>query len=185
MTYLPGMEPARIADGPDGEGDEWYTPPAVLAAVAACSRDGMIDLDPCWSPASLVRPRFKIDVRAGGDGLRDPWPGCGLVFCNPPYSNIAPWLARCAGTAAAGRDVIALVPVSVEIGAWWQHVWGRGATVIVQRSRLRFVAPDGQTYAAGKSATCWIAWDRDLALRLVRHLRERGFEALAVGEVER
>ena len=179
--YLPGLEPQRpVSEAHDGEGDDWFTPPRVLAAVASLAPDGMIDLDPCWSAGSLVEARHVIDVRAGGDGLLDAWKGDGLVWCNPPYSDVAPWLRRCRDTARTGRPVVALVPVSVETVAWWSDVWGAGAALVITLGRLRFVGVDGQQHGSAKSATCWIAWDVEIARRLARALRCEGFEVRVI-----
>lgn len=180
--YLPGLEPPPpMADNHDGGGDEWYTPQAVLDAVAACDPEG-IDLDPCYARGSLVKARHVIDARQGGDGLDDPWPGGGLVWCNPPYSDVAPWLRRCAA-AAFDRPVIALVPVSVETAAWWSHVWAPRAVVLMPRGRVRFVGADGVLHGSGRAATCWIVWNETLALRLRRELGLRGIESVAVRAV--
>lgn len=179
MAWLPGMEPRRPAQH-DGDGDEWYTPPAYVRALCA-ALGGSIDLDPCAAPSSPVAAVHRIDVRAGGDGLTDPWPGSGGVFCNPPYSNVGPWLARC---AAAGRDrlVVAMVPARTEIGAWHDHVWP-SAAVVFPRGRPRFVAPDGRVYGNGKVAIalpCWSPFrtSAGLALRLVAALAREGIPAV-------
>jgi hypothetical protein len=141
MSYLPGLEPAVPPSLPDGDGDEWYTPRKVLDAVAALAADG-IDLDPCYAPRSLVDARHVIDARSGGDGLRDSWPGDGLVWCNPPYSDVEPWLRRCCN-ASVSRDVVLLIPMRPETKAWQQWVWGSGAVVVIHTGRLSFVATDG------------------------------------------
>ena len=150
MSYLPGLEPRVAPTAPDGAGDEWYTPLKILEAVAALS-DGGIDLDPCHAPRSLVVARHVIDVRNGGDGLRDEWPGDGLVWCNPPYSDVEPWLRRCTN-ASVSRDVVLLIPMRPETRAWQQWVWGSNAVVVVHTGRLSFVAPDGIAPGGGGRA---------------------------------
>jgi hypothetical protein len=180
MVWLPGLEPPTPAQ-PDGDGDEWYTPPAYVRAISASL--GGIDLDPCSAPASPVKARHRIDVRSGGDGLTDRWPGSGGVFCNPPYSDVGPWLARC---RAVGRDrhVVAMVPARTEIRAWHEDVWPF-ASVVFPRRRPRFVAPDGRVYGSGKVAIALVCWSPSrtnwFASRLVRCLEAEGIESIAVG----
>ena len=179
MTYLPGLEPYTDPSAPDGDGDEWYTPRHILDAVALLDPGG-IDLDPCHAPRSLVQARHTIDVRQDGDGLRDEWPGDGLVFVNPPYSDVEPWLARCRHEAKR-RPVVALVPMRPETQAWRRWVWEAGATVVVHTGRIAFVAPDGTRPGGGMLTTCLLTWDADLALRLVTALGRVGVIARAVG----
>ena len=177
--WLPGLAPPEPrSDDHDGAGDEWYTPPEVVRAVA--SLRGGIDLDPCSAPGSLVGARHRIDVRDGGDGLRDPWPGDGLAFCNPPYSDVSPWLERCRA-AAITRPVVMLIPMRPETRAWWGHVWSCGGVAVVHRGRLRFVGQTGERHGSGMLTTCFVLWDADLAGELRDALRDEGFDAVAVG----
>ena len=183
-SFLPGLEPALPPSpaGNDGDGDEWYTPPHVVQAVATAL--GGIDVDPCAAPASPVKATHRIDVRKGGDGLRDQWPR-GSAFVNPPYSNTGDWLQRCHAEAKAGRNVVALVPVRPETRAWWAHVWQAGAHVVQHRSRLRFVAPDGKTHGAGRMATAFICWHAPTAHKLAKALARVGIEAVVLATVTR
>lgn len=180
MTYLPGLEPpAPPTDDHDGDGDEWHTPPEILRAIRALTPDGVIDLDPCYAPRSLTDPRHRIDVREGGDGTMDPWSGDGLAFANPPYSDVKPWLARCAAEAAR-RPVVAMVPMRPETAAWWSHVWGAGASIVVQRGRVRFVGPTGERHGNGMLTTCFVVWSASLAADLAEALRREGIDAVAL-----
>lgn len=183
MSFLPGLEPAAPpTDDHDGDGDEWYTPPEVLRALRSLTHDGRIDLDPCHAPRSLTDPRHRIDVREGGDGVTDVWPGDGLAFCNPPYSDVGPWLARCQHEAKR-RPVVMLIPMRPETGAWWSHVWGGGGFVVVQRGRIRFVGPTGERHGNGMITTCFVAWSEALASSLAEALTREGIDAVAVGRL--
>ena len=178
--WLPGLEPpAPPTADHDGAGDEWYTPPEVLRAVRTLAYDGAIDLDPCHAPGSLVQPRHAIDVRQGGDGRLDPWPGDGLVWCNPPYSDVGPWLERCHAESAR-RPVVMLVPLRPETAVWWSHVWTANACVVIQRGRLRFVGTTGERHGNGMITTCFVVWSAGLAVRLADALQAEGFDAVAV-----
>jgi hypothetical protein len=183
MTYLPGLEPpAPPADAHDGTGDEWYTPPEILDAVRELTSDGVIDLDPCYAPGCLTDARHRIDVRQGGDGLRDPWPGVGLVWCNPPYSDVGPWLERCRA-ASVDRVVVMLIPMRPETRAWWSHVWAARGYVVITQGRLRFVGCDGQRHGSGMLTTCFVTWSGLSATLLAESLRSRGINAAVIRKV--
>lgn len=158
MSYLPGLEPAAPStDNHDGSGDEWYTPPDVWDAVRS-TLGGRI-IDPCHAPGSPVTADRKIDIREGGDGLRNSWgdPHDWPAFVNPPYSDTSAWLARCAAEHRRGRSVIALVPMRPETRAWHRHVWP-AAEVVQTLGRLRFVGSDGQQHGSGMITTCFVCW---------------------------
>jgi phage N-6-adenine-methyltransferase len=68
--------------------DEWYTPRWLFDAAGL-----MFDMDVC----APVAPEFRTCparryLTAADDGLAASWQG--LVWCNPPYSNITPWVHR-------------------------------------------------------------------------------------------
>jgi phage N-6-adenine-methyltransferase len=56
------------------------------------------------------------------DGLRQPWQG--RVWCNPPYSDIEPWVRRAHYSVHAGNAelVAMLLPSTRTEQPWWQQV---------------------------------------------------------------
>ena len=80
---------------------------------------------PAWfTPAvdSLAQDWDRLDVR--------------LAFLNPPFGNIAPWAAKCAGSKRL--RVAFLIPASVGSNWWARHVHGRAEIVSFLRPRLSF-----------------------------------------------
>ncbi len=80
------------------------------------------------------------------DSLSQDWAriGNGVLWLNPPFSNIAPWAAKCAATSPLlnpRAKILLLVPASV--GAKWfaEHVHQK-AYVLALQGRLTF---DGST----------------------------------------
>lgn len=65
--------------------DEWYTPDSFVQAL------GPFDLDPCTHAqrGTQLAPKFYT---LEDNGLAQPW--AGRVWCNPPFSDIKPWVAR-------------------------------------------------------------------------------------------
>lgn len=80
------------------------------------------DLDPA-SPRGYKRPVkfYTID----DDGLSKPWHG--VVFCNPPWSQIPQWLAKGIVEMDRGRatKIVWLLP-SRTGKAWWCEHFDRG-----------------------------------------------------------
>jgi phage N-6-adenine-methyltransferase len=109
------------------------------------------------------RFRFTIDVAASAqnaklpvycsiehDGLKESWSG-ERVWCNPPYSNIQPWVEKAWGEWLAPVRpglIVMLVPANRTEQRWWQD-WIEGERdrddtylhVEFLRGRLRFIEP--------------------------------------------
>jgi hypothetical protein len=66
--------------------DSWCTPPWLTELLP------LVDIDPCSNPRSTVRARRTYDATRGEDGLALPW--FGMVFINPPYSSVMPWVMK-------------------------------------------------------------------------------------------
>jgi hypothetical protein len=117
---LPGV---HVPIAGEADSDDQHTPAWLLGLVAELWPGG-IDTDPCWSPLSLVRARLTYDgTSAEQDGLCGPW--VGRVWCNPPYSDPAPWADRMrehmhpARSSAEPREGLLLVNVSTSVR--WFH----------------------------------------------------------------
>lgn len=117
-----------------GEDDTHCTPRYLLDPIE--TQLGPIGLDPCSHPRSVVNselavmlPVYKFgahpDVIATyakgakvilfGDGFARRWDGDGLVFCNPPYSELDRWLWKAAWD---GDEALLLVPVRTGNVGW-------------------------------------------------------------------
>jgi hypothetical protein len=96
VTALFEVGPADVAT----TNDDWYTPRWIFDAAGLT-----FDLDVCAPVAAESRTcparRYLTLIE---DGLSTPWEG--LVWMNPPFSNLRPWLAKWRDHA----DGLALVP---------------------------------------------------------------------------
>jgi phage N-6-adenine-methyltransferase len=70
------------------------------------------------------------------DGLVQDW-GQANVWCNPPYSQVARWIAKAYEASKAGATVVALVYASVDT-RWWQDFVAPYAEVRFPSGRLKF-----------------------------------------------
>lgn len=132
------------------DSDNRFTSPAFVRAVERSF--GRIDFDPCWHPASAVRPRAYLDVRRGDDGLRDDWSG-DVVFVNPPWSNQKRWLERAHDQWSKRKvqTVICLVPAKTDTKLF-HHVLSKDADVYFVEGRPHFFREDGTSEATMVSA---------------------------------
>lgn len=132
----------------EAAGDEFYTPPEVLERLPP------IALDPCWSPASLVKAAKTYNIRRGQDGLVLDWkidPADGIVFANPPFSATADWL-HCAVIESNRWQVVVamLVPAYAGDGPWGALVWPHASMVGFTKKRMQFIRPDGKRETKGR-----------------------------------
>jgi len=113
------------------------TPPAFIAAIE--QRWGKITLDLAASDKVHVCDSYftsKID------GLKQDWgiPN-GLLFCNPPFGKIGPWVEKAAATTSKGflrPTILVLVPAAIET-RWFRRYVYNVANVHILNPRLTFV----------------------------------------------
>ena len=118
MPYLEAKVGVRMQDSlfnyvnAETTSNDHYTPKWVFDLL-----DVTFDLDVAapvggvpWIPA--LQSYSQAD-----DGLVQPWHG--LVWCNPPYSDILPWVRR----LNEHRNGIALLPHTK--GGWREEIWQR------------------------------------------------------------
>lgn len=107
---------------------------------------------------------FTVDVAANAknakcdafydlanNGLTHSWAG-ERVWCNPPYSDIRPWVEKALAETAAGCPVVVmLLPANRTEQRWWQHLVepirdrgdGRLSVVFIAR-RFSFGVPGNE-----------------------------------------
>ncbi len=99
------------------EQDERFTTRETLAWCAARAGVDAFDLDVAACEEShKAEAYFTVAM----DGLSRPW--FGRVWCNPPFSNIAPWVAKAwrEMESAPGPSVIEmLIPATRTEQKWW------------------------------------------------------------------
>lgn len=92
----------------------WDTPPDIVAVVCrvAAALGGPVALDPCASSTSTVG-FVGLRVEDGRDGLAEDWhalAGDGLVYVNPPWDDLGPWISKAQRCAEEGTPVLILLP---------------------------------------------------------------------------
>lgn len=143
--------------------DLWATPWAVVRSAAKAAHLAMPQLDIAAVAATAKAPRYcgpdskhpewrdGLTARVGKGGHRIAW-------CNPPWSDVAPWLARCEALAADGWHVMALVPLRPSTRAWRRYVWqGTASAVLCADRRIAFEI-NGQPGASCPHDVAVIVW---------------------------
>jgi hypothetical protein len=87
------------------------------------------------------------------NGLTQPWKwtdnhSLSASWCNPPYSNNADWMAKCAAEGQR-RWVVALVPARTDTAWWHDHVEPSAKVVLFLRGRVQFERPADEQVSAG------------------------------------
>lgn len=142
------------------EADSRFTPIEFLNEIAEAF--GEIALDPCCHVAAPIQAKRKIILPE--DGLEACWQTDGLVWINPPFSHLAPWLER-ANEAWRNKEVskmIFLLPASrLDLRAYFDDA-AFNATTLILRERLNFVKEkdDEVSYRAPFALTL-VVWGYD------------------------
>lgn len=116
---------------------------------------------------------------AEDDGLAQSWDG-ERVWCNPPYSDIRPWVEK--AWRAASPVVVMILPANRTEQGWWQELVepyrdrpGSPLRVEFLSGRLRFIAPGAEKVGPNERrpfGCCLLIWERPVpntmpALQLV------------------
>lgn len=99
-----------------------------LAGVDAWDLDVAADEESHWAPRWYCGTAGEVTAAAceqglaGFDGLNMPWDGP-RVWCNPPYSDIEPWVRKAWNEVLLGEcSVVAmLLPATRTEQPWWQE----------------------------------------------------------------
>ena len=77
------------------------------------------------------------------DGLSLPWSK--YNWCNPPYSDITPWVIKASNEALKGKTSCLLIPDKPEVG-YVRECKKLSDTIIHMPFRLNFLKPDGTEF---------------------------------------
>jgi phage N-6-adenine-methyltransferase len=119
------------------ESDERYTPEYVLDIIREI---GPIVLDPCTT--SDNRTGATTFYTFEDDGLTKDWWDAsqgGLIYVNPPFSNLRGWVNKFAEEAAKGCNIVALTPGDTST-LWFQNtVCVTASAVCFWKGRIEFI----------------------------------------------
>jgi hypothetical protein len=104
--------------------DNYMTPPYLYEAL---DMEFEFDLDPC-----PLNPDFDPAIHQ--DGLKLDWDGR-RVFCNPPWSDITPWVKK----AFESKAVVAFLLSARTDTRWFHLLKDSGAEIRLFRKRVHFL----------------------------------------------
>jgi phage N-6-adenine-methyltransferase len=159
--------------------------PQQVAKRGATERDNL-GTDPALYQLLTRRFFFTLDVAASAhnakcsayytsadDGLAQRW--YKRVWCNPPYSQIRPWVEKAWAEWRAGNVqlIVMLLPANRTEQAWWQDLvepyrdlYGDDFTVEFIRGRQRFVMPGVESIGPNERppfGCCLLIWARGVS----------------------
>lgn len=136
-------------DLPTASSDTWNTPASLLELVRHVM--GGIDVDPASNLEAQTLVQAGTFYTVETDGLAHEWPG--RAFVNPPYSNVAPFVAKLLAEFDAGRTTEAIVLVNARTGAGWFQSLAARAWRCELRQRVKFWRPERPEGSAGRSCS--------------------------------
>lgn len=142
LSYRAGGREGRPA-----RKDDWRTPPELYARLDA---EFHFALDAACETHNQLAPN-GLRADEGSDGLMLPWDNFGgAVWCNPPYSNVRPWLERaiCAGATV---PVVMLITADTSTKWWLECVAHEASEVRFCVGRVRFLTPEGLRHDTARS----------------------------------
>ena len=132
--------------GVDNDVDDRATHPVDFARID--ETHGPFTVDVAAAAHNTKCERF-YDVDA--NGLGQDWTG-ERVWCNPPYSDIAPWVRKAWECWASTSGITMLLPANRTEQSWWQQMVepfrdrpGSPLRTEFQRGRWRFLKPGDTT----------------------------------------
>jgi phage N-6-adenine-methyltransferase len=141
-------------DEPPRDCDDWTTPPDLFAILNV---EFSFTLDVAAAKHNRRAPAW-FDEQT--DGLAQDWSGS--VWCNPPYSDISPWVFKAWAEWMAGRcsSIVMLLPANRTDQQWWDELVERrrdrpGSPLSTRflRGRVRFLMPGARRGQPGNSPT--------------------------------
>lgn len=151
----PSLKPRREAEAPDATSDDWYTPVRLFAPL---HDELCFTMDAAGSPDAPVSRAIGRWWSIDSDGLKQQYLA-ERVWCNPPYSDIRPWVERALISIVSGEaELWALLLPSWTDRAWWHDFiepnrFGRTPVDVELRfirGRVKFGYP-GNPEAKGKA----------------------------------
>jgi phage N-6-adenine-methyltransferase len=116
---------------------EWATPPDFIDAI---KREFQIDIDVSASIENAVVPNY---IDAERDGLMSRWfylLATKTAWCNPGFSNMAPWIEQAIRQVSTGPGLTAVVMGLVSPSTkWWETAVEAGAEIRMLSPRVQFI----------------------------------------------
>lgn len=121
---------------PEDERDQWRTPPWLFRFLEA--RFGEFDVD---LAADRDNALCSVWISREENALVLPWAPLEHGFCNPPYSDITPWVEKAVAEASRGFSTTMVLPT--HRNQRWAALSKFATERIEFEGRVNFLRPDG------------------------------------------
>lgn len=121
--------------------DEWRTPPEVFNWARGLVDEIYWDAA-CTADNALATPLWRQGRFKEGDSLSASWPDNTTIWCNPPYSNIDPWI----DAALDCQSVVAMLIMSPNGEERFARLIPRAHEIHIV-GRLAFISGNGKPVA--------------------------------------
>jgi len=156
-----------ISSTPKEARDEWRTPRWLFDWL---DRRFQFDIDLAAAHNNALCATFWSKE---ADALEQPWHKFkGAGFCNPPYSDIDPWLRKAVKEATCGFTSVFLISSPNGENHYGDYVFGVASEVIWITGRLSFVNSEGRAVGGntrGSAIAIYEGWS--LGDTRYRHIR--------------
>lgn len=113
------------------QSDEWATPRKLYDILYSFYN---FTLDAAASSANALCPKYYT---IEDDGLTHSWAGEHAVWCNPPYSQLLPWVEKC-WREGRNTTVVMLIPARTDTIAWQTYILPHANEIHFIEGRLKF-----------------------------------------------
>ncbi len=138
--------------------DCWRTPPEIYAAL---DREFHFVGDVA---ASDVNHLNRVYLTQETDALSVLWGMAfhdGYVWCNPPYSDIGPWVEKAQETTCSPPGVVMLVPADTSVGWFRRALIDVSEVRFITGGRLSFInASTGKPVSGNNKGSMLLIWNR-------------------------
>jgi len=101
--------------------------------------------------ADVISSKCMLHFDEAMDGLKQDWHTLGDTgWCNPPYSNVKPWLEKAYAESLLGFATVFLLPTPNGEDAYREYIFGKAHEIIFINGRLSFIAPEDFTVKGKK-----------------------------------
>lgn len=127
---------------PDNIRDLWQTPKEIFKKL---NREFNFSLDVAASDKNHLCDQYHTEE---DDALNLPWYSSN--WCNPPYSNITPWVEKAIEQHAQNKTVVMLVPADTSV-KWFKLAYESCNEVRFISGRISFINADTQKPVNGNN----------------------------------
>lgn len=141
--------------------DTWCTPPEIYHAL---NREFHFVGDVAASDANHLHHCYLTEKEdaLSPDTIWDFEFQDGYVWCNPPYSNIMPWVKKAQqGNEMGDVGVVMLVPADTSVGWFRQAIEDVTEVRFITGGRLSFINPStGKPVSGNNKGSMLLIWNR-------------------------